>query len=410
MNEETEKLRDLIRLDSELQNIQDLDILLEKILHDARRSVNADAGTIYLKQENELAFSYAQNDTKQKQLKSGQKLIYSFFTIELNRKSITGYVAETKKILNIPDMYDLPEDIPYQFNVEYDKIANYKTTSTLTIPLVTNIGEVLGVLQVINAKDADEEVISFSEDDELFVKHFANTASMALQRASLTRQLLLRMISMAELRDPKETGPHVNRVAAFAVELYERWAQNRGMEKKELDKNRDILRMAAMLHDVGKVAISDVVLKKPGRLTDEEYEVMKRHTYYGSMLFASKQSELDEIASVVALTHHENWDGSGYPGYVDPQSGVVLDAGPKGKARTRKGEEIPIFGRVVAVADVYDALTHKRVYKEAWKEKDVLEEIKKCSGKKFDPEIVDIFFDSLPYLRNIIKKYPDVND
>jgi response regulator RpfG family c-di-GMP phosphodiesterase len=217
------------------------------------------------------------------------------------------------------------------------------------------------------------------------------------------------MISMAELRDPKETGPHVNRVASYAVEIYETWARNKGMDTEEIDKQRDALRMAAMLHDVGKVAISDTILKKPGKFSDDEYEVMKQHTWLGARLFSDARSDFDEIAAEVAQHHHERWDGKGYPGYVDVMTGEVLEnqKDNKGNAKTKKGEDIPIFGRVVALADVYDALCSKRVYKEAWDEDKVLELIKEEAGKQFDPEIVDAFFESIDVIRSIAQRYPD---
>jgi response regulator RpfG family c-di-GMP phosphodiesterase len=110
---------------------------------------------------------------------------------------------------------------------------------------------------------------------------------------------------------------------------------------------------------------------------------------------------------MVALTHHENWDGTGYPGNVDIETGKPLKTDRNGKAVPLKGEEIPIFGRVVAIADVFDALSCKRVYKEAWEEEDVLKEMKKLSGTKFDPELIEIFFESLDYFRNIMHRYPE---
>ncbi len=407
MSNQIEKLQELIKLDQDLQSIQDLDILLEKILYNTRKFVNADAGTIYLREGNVLVFSYAQNETKEKELKPGQKLIYSVLTVDINERSICGYVTKTKKILNIPDVYKLPKKSSFKFNSKYDKVSEYKTNSMLTIPLMTNTGNVLGVIQVINAMDKKGNPVPFNIEDELFVMHFASTASMALQRAQLTRQIILRMISMAELRDPKETGPHVNRVASFAVELYERWAGKRKISRKEIEKNKDMLRMAAMLHDVGKVGISDIILKKPGKFTDDEYEIMKTHTFHGATLFKSMQSDFDGLAAMVALTHHENWDGTGYPGNVDIETGKPLKTDKNGKAIPLKGEDIPIFGRVVAIADVFDALSYKRVYKEAWEEADVLVEMKELSGKKFDPELVEIFFESLEHFRNIIHRYPE---
>ena len=264
-------------------------------------------------------------------------------------------------------------------------------------------------MQIINKLDDDSMVIPFTHDDELYVLHFANTVSIILQRAQMTRALILRMISMAEMRDPKETGAHVNRVASYAVEIYEQWAHKKNIPKHDIDRNRDILRMAAMLHDVGKVSISDVILKKPGRFNKEEFEIMKTHTFTGAELFKQMQSEFDEMAATVALTHHENWDGTGYPGKIDIKTGQAIETDENGNPRPLVGEEISIFGRIVALADVYDALCSKRVYKEAWNEDDVLEEIKKLSGSKFDPEVVDIFFECLDIIRSIAERYPDTD-
>ena len=106
---------------------------------------------------------------------------------------------------------------------------------------------------------------------------------------------------MAELRDPKETGSHVNRVASCAVTIYEHWAASHGVSREKIDKNRDVLRMSAMLHDVGKVAISDSILKKPARFTPEEFEIMKGHTYMGARLFADQYSEFDEESPTQAI-------------------------------------------------------------------------------------------------------------
>jgi HD-GYP domain-containing protein (c-di-GMP phosphodiesterase class II) len=277
----------------------------------------------------------------------------------------------------------------------------------LTVPLQNNRGDILGVLQMINKQDPAGTVIAFDSEDVIVCQHFASTASMALQRAQLTRTLILRMIAMSELRDPKETGPHVNRVASYAIELFEKWARRRSMPSDEINKKRDTLRMAAMLHDVGKVAISDIILKKPAGFTSRERKIMEAHTYIGARLFLNKQSEMDEMAAMVALTHHENWDGTGYPGRVDIRTGKAFNVRAKSDPINLRGEEIPIYGRVVAVADVYDALRSKRVYKEAWSEEDVLHEMQKLSGTKFDRDVIEAFFDSLEVIRSISARYPD---
>ena len=401
-----EKLKKVLQLGTELNTVQDVDILLERILLEARKFVNADAGTIYIKEGDNLVFAHAQNDTKQKKLPYGKKLIYSTFKVPVNRQSIAGYVAATGETLCIDDVYKIGNSYSYHFDSTFDKKSGYETHSMLTFPLKDLSGEVLGVLQMINAMTEEGDITTFTDEDRLYIDHFANSASIVLQRAQITRSLILRMIQMAELRDPKETGAHVNRVASYSVEIYENWARKKGHSEEEIEKNRDVFRIAAMLHDVGKIAISDTILKKPARFTDDEYDVMKSHTYIGARLFMDKHSLIDEIAADVALTHHENWDGTGYPGYVDPETGEALKTDENGRPLPRKGDEISIFGRIVAIADVFDALNSRRVYKEAWEEKEVLEEIRKLSGTKFDPELVENFFEVLELLNAIHGKYP----
>jgi HD-GYP domain-containing protein (c-di-GMP phosphodiesterase class II) len=409
MPSEKQKLNMVMRLGVELTEVKDVDMLLERILRGARQLVSADAGSIYVKEDVKLKFSYTQNDTLQKKLLPGRKLIYSTFSIPINNQTISGYVANTGESVNIPDAYRLNAGLPYSFSQSYDDLSGYRTRSMLTFPLKTNRGDTIGVLQLINAKDARGKVVPFSKKDEPLILHFANMAAVAIERAQMTRAMILRTIRMAELRDPMETGPHVNRVASYAVALYEVWAAKQGVPDSVIDKNRDIFRMAAMLHDVGKVAISDAILKKPARLDYTEREAMKQHTIMGARLFSDRYSEFDEMAAVVALTHHEKWDGTGYPGHVNIMDGKVLPGYEisDGTARPKKGEEIPLFGRLVALADVYDALGSPRTYKERWEETKILEELNACSGTFFDPEIVELFFSSIETIRSIGQRYPN---
>jgi len=407
--------KNIIRLDSELNQIQDYDLLLERILYEARKVVHADAGSIYITVPTEegeegtekLAIKYSQNETIQKKMPPGQKMIYSIFTVPINEKSISGYCAFKKTLINVPDMYNIPSEAPYQFNSSFDVITGYKTVSTLTIPLVATDKRLMGVIQVINSKDENENIIPFSSSDELILTHFATNATMVLQRAYITRAMILRMIKMSELRDPKETGTHVNRVAGYSVEIYDRWAFHHKIPVSEREKFRDSLKISSMLHDVGKVAISDAILKKPARFTPEEYQIMQNHTIYGASLFRDTNTYVDHLAKDIALTHHENWDGTGYPGWVDPYTGKIEKANEEGKPLGRRGEEIPLGGRIVAIADVYDALCSKRVYKDPWNEKEVLDEMRKLSGSKFDPELIDIFFEVLPNIKQAQSQYPE---
>jgi HD-GYP domain-containing protein (c-di-GMP phosphodiesterase class II) len=401
------KLESVITTDSILNTVQDLDILLETILAQARRVLDADAGSIYIKVDNELVVTCSQNDTKEAELQPGQKLIYSIFRVPIGTGTQSGYAALTGEIINVRDVYNLPANAPYGYNPIYDKQAGYKTVSVLSIPLKTNTGDIPGVLQLINKKDRLGRTIAFSRDDELVAEHFAMNASMAIQRAKMTRAILLRMTRMAELRDPMETGTHVNRVAGYSLEIYERWAGRNGRPRQEIEQTRDTLRMAAMLHDVGKVAISDTILKKPDRFNDAERTIMETHTWQGARLFQDRQSAFDEIAQEVALNHHENWDGSGYPGYVDVMTGQPTRKGTDGLPLGKRGTEIHILGRLVSIADVYDALRTRRVYKPAWTDDDAVREIKALAGTKFDPELVDDFIAVLPNIKTVSDRFAE---
>jgi len=404
---EKEKMETLSRLVTQLNQVRDLDILMEHILSQARRFVNADAGSIYIAENGTLRFAYTQNDALQKRLARGEKLIYSTFTLPINEHSIAGYVATTGKPLNISDVYHIEATAPYRFSREFDEASDYHTRSALTIPLQSANAKLLGILQIINAQNQNGETVAFSAEDEKMMLQFASIAAVALERAQMTRAIILRMIRMAELRDPKETGAHVNRVGGFAVEIYEKWALKRGLPQSRIDQNRDLLRMAAMLHDVGKVAISDLILKKPGPFNRDEFEAMKQHTVLGAQLFLGRQSDFDDAAAQVAFTHHERWDGKGYPGHVQLDSGIPVPGrtDSHGRPLGKKKGEIPLFGRIVALADVYDALSTSRIYKEAWKEADVLDTLEKESGFHFDPELVEIFFSSLDVIRSIQERY-----
>lgn len=406
---EREKLDAMVRLGIELGQSKDLDILMEHILTEARRFMNADAGSIYLRNKNTLIFSYTQNDTLQRRLPPHEKLAYTNFTIPMDEHSIAGFVAKTGQMLNIPDVARLSITVPYHFNRSFDERVGYVTQSVLTVPLNTADGDTIGVLQIINARDESGNVTRFLPEEEWLLVHFANTAAVALERAQLTRDMILRTIRMAEMRDPKETGSHVNRVGSYAIEIYESWARKTGIDEKEIKGEKDVLRMAAMLHDVGKVAISDVLLKKPGRFNEEEYNIMKQHSVFGARLFIDGHSEFDKAAADVSLNHHERWDGKGYPGHVDVRTALPLPgfAMQDGRSLGKTGDEIPLFGRIVAIADVYDALVSARVYKEAWDETKALAVLEEGAGSQFDAEFIEIFFSSLKSIHLIQQRYPD---
>jgi len=404
-----EKLQRIIETEKMLGEIQDVDVLLERLLTEARAIVHADAGSIYVVEDKNLKIRYAQNDTHLAQLEPGEKLPYTSFTFPITEKSVAGYVALTGKSLNIEDAYSIPSDMPFSFNKSTDITTQYRTKSMYTLPLRVASGRLLGVLQMINAQNEAGKVISFDKDAELFITHFASNATQALEHAYLTSNMVKRMMRMAEFRDPKETYPHVTRVAEFALEIYDRWAFNHNIPDNQRHKFRDNLKIAAKFHDVGKVGISDLILKKPGpgRFTPDERAIMQGHTCIGANLFSDGDTELDKMSHDVALYHHERWDGgeTGYPGRIDLskyESGKALTLG-----EPLKGEEIPLSARIVAVADVFDALSHKRCYKEAWNINDAFTEIQQNAGKHFDPEIVMSFMQVRDRICAIQLAYPD---
>jgi response regulator RpfG family c-di-GMP phosphodiesterase len=150
------------------------------------------------------------------------------------------------------------------------------------------------------------------------------------------------------------------------------------------------------------VAISDLILRKPDRLNSEEFRIMQYHTIYGARLFRNQESDLDVLSAEIALNHHEKWDGTGYPGKIDD---IYQDDPRLGQGK--RGEEIPLASRIVALADVYDALMSRRVYKGAWSETTTLTYIKDQSGKLFDPEVADAFLAIYDVITAIRDKYQE---
>lgn len=384
----------------ELHQLKDLDALLDAVLLEARRLTAAEAGSIYLVQNGMLNFSYLHND---RMFSSDRhKHIYTSQTLPLDNRSIAGYVACSGKPLVIDDVYEISGDRPYTFNSSFDQASGYRTRSLLVLPLKTSRDKIVGVMEIINALDQNGESIPFNVRDQVIAGYFASNAAAAVERAQLTRDEILRMIRMCELRDPAETGAHANRVGAYAAEIYQQWALNQGVSETEINKNRDLVRIAAMLHDLGKIAIPDRILQKPGRLEKNEFAIMKYHTVYGARLFDNPHSDLDVMSAEIALNHHERWDGRGYPGKIRNLFADSVHFGPG-----KQGEEIPLAARIVALADVYDALVSKRIYKESLPDEEVLVMIREQAGQQFDPEVVAAFFAIHEVIVAIRNKYQE---
>lgn len=374
-----------------ISHFSDINLVLDSILGQVRTLTAADAGTIYLVEENRLVFSYTANDTLFPGSEAN-KHIYLKSELPLNTKSIAGFVACTGRVLNIADVRAIANSEPYSFNDSFDRTTGYRTVSTLTLPFMDAYGHLLGVLQLINST-YQGTVRSFTPAMVQAAERLLMLAVTALNRATMANDLILRMLRTTSLRDPRETASHVRRVGAMAAEIYHRWAEHHQVSFEKLRTTKGQLRMAAMLHDVGKVGIPDAILKKKGRLTPEERAVMETHSALGAKLFDGARSDIEKMARRIALHHHQKWNGKGYTG---------SDVHP-----LLSGEEIPLEARITAVADVYDALISRRCYKEPWTKEDAVAELRKDAGSHFDPELVDVFLEIRDIIDAICTRYAD---
>ena len=225
-----------------------------------------------------------------------------------------------------------------------------------------------------------------TETQRHLIEIFSQNVQLAYENVQLqseieaTQQELVFRLSEALEQRSTETGNHVKRVSLICNVL----ALGYGLSKREAE----LVRLASPLHDVGKVGIPDAILNKPAKLSEEEWAVMKTHTQKGFMILKSSRREIVQAGAEIARDHHEKWDGTGYP-------------------QGLKGTDIQLFGRIVALADVYDALRHKRCYKGAWPLDDVVNEINQQKGKHFEPKLVDVFNAHIDELEEILACYPD---
>ena len=391
----------ILEKQEKLHHIRDLNTLLDSILYETRNLTDADAGSIFLAEGNKLRFSYVQNDSLFNSDFLSNKYIYTNNTIDINESSIAGYVAANGKPLLIDNAYAIPSSMPFSFNGYFDEISSYKTVSMLIVPIKTSKNDLVGVLQLINRLDNAKRPIPFSDDQKYYISQFAFYAGIASERAVLLRDIVYKMVRTTELRDPEES-PAARQSSRFFL----RWKYTKnGPNDTVFPAMKSItikisLKISAMLHDIGKVGVTDSILRKPAALTPEEFASIKLHTVYGAQFFENPSSEWDTLAYEIALNHHEKWDGTGYPGTIENIHAKEIVFGPG-----KKGLLIPLSARIVALADVYDALSGRRTYKDPWEEDRVLYHLRSQSGKHFDPEIVDIFFEILDVMRAIRNKW-----
>lgn len=385
----------LERFLDDLARYQDESTLLDRILAKAREICNADAGTVFLRDGDELLFSYTHNDSLFS-VDSAHKYAYSGIRLPVSTASIAGYAAVTGEMLNIPDVRALPPEAPYAFQPGFDDSTGYRTRTMLTVPFYNQAGEVSGVMQLINSLDPGTGTPRpFTLAMERNIRVLAREIANILKRSDLVRQGLYRTIRLTAVHDPLETGPHAERVGAIAAALYQTRANKLELDPDTTRYEKSRIRLAAMLHDVGKVGVSDLVLKKPGRLTDEEMHAMRAHTEIGAAVLddEAKNESFMALARDISLHHHQKWNGQGYVG--------------PGDAGRLSGEDIPIAARITALADVFDALVSPRSYKAPWPFEKAMNLLREEAGEHFDPMLVACMEEILDMVAGIYERFPD---
>lgn len=378
----------------EVSRYRDINAVLDRILAKAREITHADAGTIFLMEGNDLVFSYTHNDSLFP-VENAYKYAYAAARMPVSKYSIAGYAALAKDSLNLADVRRLPPGVPYGFNSSFDERTGYRTVSMLTLPFFDKTGDVSGILQLINSLDPRTgKPCPFTPSMEFNARLLAREVSSALEHSVLERKGIYGILRMAAVHDPCETGPHAERVGSIAAELYQRWAEKQketpDWNRIRYEKNR--IRLAAMLHDIGKVGISDLILKKPGKLTDEEFAVMRGHAEIGASILVEDISDISGLSQNIALHHHQKWNGRGYP---------AIDG------KVPAGEAIPLGARITAIADVFDALVSPRCYKKPWSYEDALDLLRREAGEHFDPDLVECMAAIRDLLPLIYERFPD---
>ena len=332
--------------------------MIKTIAEETKVALNADRCTVFLydKAKNELYSKVATGLDDFEELRIPAD------------KGLAGHVVQTGETINIKDAYK-----DKRFNKNVDKKTGYTTKTILCMPIKNFNQEIIGVFQVLNKFDE-----TFTIDDEDLLVAIASSAGISLENAQLFEEqrkmieeqkvifdsFIETLASSIDARD-KITSGHSTRVKMYASLI----AYEFGMEKNDIS----ILEKAAALHDIGKIGIRDSVLQKEGKLTDEEYKHIQEHVEITHNILEKIHMSKDfEEITEIACSHHEKFDGSGY-------------------YRKLKGEEIPFGGRILAVSDVFDAITSKRHYRDKMPIEKVIDIIMKGSGNHFDPLVVEKF-------------------
>ena len=374
-------IRKALEASGRFHQCRDRQQMLAEVLEQLRSLTAAQAGSLYMVEGDKLRFVAVQNDVLDTS-EIARHLLGQ--VIPISEDSLAGFVALTGQIMNIPDIGSLADGAPFRINRDFDTRTGYRVRSILAMPLKCPDGNCIGVLELFNRQDGSGLAQPFLKDLGAAAQSLATTAAVMLHNAGLQIKLreayistIFRLSTIAEYRDA-DTGNHVQRVSRTS----ELVAKSMGLD----DDQVNLIKCASPMHDVGKVAIPDAILLKPGHLTSHQRKVMERHTVAGSAIFADPEDSVIAMAHDVALYHHERWDGQGYPNEL-------------------VGEAIPLPGRIVGLADVFDAVVSQRCYKEACSLDVAMSILDEDSGKHFDPVVVEAF---LAVLDQVLESYPNL--
>ena len=291
-------------------------------------------------------------ESGQEALKVYEKGKYNIVITDVNMPGINGV--------------ELIEELRQKFPEQKVVVMSGHNESTMLMDLI-QAGVHNFLMKPITQKDLIKTLYPVCRDAYFQYLNVEEIIRLNEEIIETQKEVIVTMGAIGEQRS-KETGMHVKRVAESSYLL----AKLYGLDEEEAQQ----IKMASPMHDIGKVGIPDDILNKPGKLDDDEWKIMRTHSMLGYEMLKSSKRPLLKAAAMIAKEHHEKWDGSGYP---------------EGK----KGEDIHIYGRITAVADVFDALAFDRIYKKAWEMEDIFSYFKEESGKHFDPALVELFFENV---------------
>ena len=293
-------------------------------------------------------------------------------------------VART--IRQMPEVADVPIIMVTALTSKQDRLKAVEAGANDFISKPIDLTELrVRMSSLLKMKASQDEVKRYQAELEEMVAVRTSALQMALENVKESQRTILaahletihRLAAAAEFKD-EETADHIQRMSRYCALL----AAKLGLPDAEVD----LILQASPMHDIGKIGIPDSILLKPAKLTPEEWDVMKKHTIFGARILGESNFELLRVGEIIALSHHEKWDGSGYP---------------KGLA----GEDIPLYGRICAVADVFDALTNKRPYKKAFSNEQALDILRAGRGSHFDPKVLDAFLGDFASVESIQKNF-----